>query len=50
MLINKDVILPRGTIVGIGAVVTNAFNEENTVMAGNPAKVIKKNVQWKHER
>ena len=50
VLINKGVILPKGTIVGTGAVVTKAFNEENTVLAGNPAKIIKKNVQWKHER
>lgn len=50
VLINKGVILSKGTIIGTGAVVTKTFNEESTVIAGNPAKIIKKNVQWKHER
>ena len=50
LLLMKDVILPKGTIVETRAVVTKTFNEENTVIEGNPAKIIKKNVQWKHER
>lgn len=50
MLGNKNVVLPKDTIVGTGVVVTRSFDEENIVIAGNPAKIIKENVQWKHER
>lgn len=44
--LTKNAKLPPNTIVGIGAVVTKEFNEEYTIIAGNPAKVIKKNVIW----
>lgn len=41
------VILPgvkllNGTIVGAGSVVTRGFGEENIVVAGNPAKIVKR--------
>lgn len=44
--ITKNAKLPPNTIVGIGSVVTKEFCEENTIIAGNPAKVIKRNVIW----
>jgi acetyltransferase-like isoleucine patch superfamily enzyme len=34
--------IPANTVVGAGAVLTKTFEEENTVLAGNPAKVIRK--------
>lgn len=42
----KNVKIPDGTIVGAGAVVNKSFEKENTAVAGNPAKVIKENLQW----
>ena len=36
------IVLERGTIVGAGAIVTKSFHEENIVIAGNPAKIIKR--------
>lgn len=42
----KGANLPNHTIVGANSVVVNGFNEEYTIMAGNPAKVIKKDVYW----
>ena len=50
VLVTKNVVLPKGTIVGTGAVVTRSFDEENIVIAGNPANLIKENVQGEHER
>jgi UDP-3-O-[3-hydroxymyristoyl] glucosamine N-acyltransferase len=40
-VVRPHVTLPRGTVVGAGAVVTEAPLEEFTAMAGVPAKVIK---------
>lgn len=50
VLINKGVIIPKNSVVGTGAVVTKSFDEENVVLAGVPAKIVKHNINWKHER
>ena len=44
--LTKNAKLPPNTMVGIGAVVTKEFFEENTIIAGNPAKIIKRNILW----
>ena len=44
--IQKRAIIPDNTIVGAGSIVTKKFTEENTIIAGNPAKIIKQNVIW----
>lgn len=38
--------LPNNTIVGIGSIVNKSFEEEYTILAGNPAKVIKRERKW----
>lgn len=38
--------LGNHTIVGAGAVVAKSFPDENCIVAGNPAKVIKKICQY----
>lgn len=35
------------TIVGFGSIVTRKFNVKNILIAGNPAKIIKKDVYWR---
>ena len=45
----KNVCIPDGCIVGMGSVVTKKFTEENAVIAGNPAKVVKQNIHWIRE-
>ena len=42
----KGVVIPDNSIVGISSVVIKQFNERNTIIAGNPAKVIKHNISW----
>ena len=42
----KNAKIPNNCIIGIASVVTKAFDEENCLIAGNPAKVCKKNINW----
>lgn len=46
VFIAKSVTIPSDTIVGARSVVTKRFAEQNTVIAGNPARVVKRGVQW----
>ena len=45
----KEVVLPQGTIVGFGTVVTHSIEEEQCIVAGVPAKIVKHNVLWKQK-
>jgi acetyltransferase-like isoleucine patch superfamily enzyme len=45
-LIGKNAMIPANTIVGMGSIVTKIFTKENTIIAGNPAKIIKENIDW----
>ena len=47
--LTKNAILPNNTIVGMHSVVSRKFIQENTVIAGNPAKVIKTDVSWNRQ-
>jgi acetyltransferase-like isoleucine patch superfamily enzyme len=38
------------SIVGTRSVVTKSFPQEGVVVAGNPAKIIKRDIMWKRER
>ena len=38
--------VPNGTIIATQAVVTGKFEEENSAIAGNPARVVKKGIGW----
>ena len=42
----KGSAIPSNCVVGTNSVVTKAFNEENCVIAGNPAKVVKRDINW----
>lgn len=48
--IAKNTVIPDNSIVGWCSNVTSQFSETNTIIAGNPARVVKKNVDWAHER
>jgi len=49
-IINKGSVLSDNSIVGSGAIVTKAFLESNIIVAGNPAKTIKCDINWLRER
>ena len=44
--ITKGVSIPQNCIIGIGSIVTKRFEEENSAIGGNPAKIIKRGVNW----
>lgn len=46
----KGVHIREGSVVATGACVTKAFEESNVVLAGNPAKVVKRQITWARER
>ncbi len=46
----KGVSIQNNCIVGTSAVVSSTVEEENVIIAGNPARRIKKNIDWKIER
>ncbi|GAB6012213.1 acyltransferase [Viscerimonas tarda] len=45
--IYKGAKIPNGCIVASNSVVKGPFAEENVLIAGNPAKIVKRNVSWK---
>ena len=49
-LILKGSKVNNNSIVSAGAIVTKAFEESNVILAGCPAKIIKKDVNWLSER
>ena len=42
----KNSVIANNSIVGAGSVVAKHFEQENVAIAGNPAKIIKHNVNW----
>lgn len=46
VVVLKGSIIPDGCVVASGSVVCATFEEKNTLIAGNPAKVVRKNIRW----
>ena len=44
--VHKGAIVPDGCIVGANSFVTKAFRENNVILAGTPAKVVRRNIRW----
>lgn len=38
--------IPNGTVIASNSLVNKEFDEENTIIGGIPAKVLKRNVRW----
>jgi acetyltransferase-like isoleucine patch superfamily enzyme len=45
-IILKGSVVQSNCIIGSGSVVTKAFEKSNITIAGNPARVIKENINW----
>jgi acetyltransferase-like isoleucine patch superfamily enzyme len=46
VMLGKNSVIPNNCVVGAYSVVTKAFEKENSIIAGNPAKVVKENIKW----
>lgn len=46
----KGVQIKDGSVVATGAIVTKSPEEGNVILAGNPAKVVKSNIDWQTDR
>ncbi len=44
--IHKGAIIPDGCVIGACSFVTKEFSEKNCIIAGMPAKIIKKQIRW----
>lgn len=49
-IINKGVSIASDSIVGAKAFVNSAFDEEGVVIAGMPARIVKRGVTWNRSR
>jgi acetyltransferase-like isoleucine patch superfamily enzyme len=43
----KNTVIPNGCVVAAGSLVNQKFDEPNCLIGGSPARVLRKNVQWK---
>ncbi len=48
--INKRAVIPSKCIVAACSVVTRKFEDENCVLGGHPARIVRKNVHWVRNR
>ena len=46
----KGAEINKNTIVGANTVVTKKFKESECALAGNPARVVKRNINWHYKR
>lgn len=46
----KGVEIKNDSIVATGSIVTKAVDKSNVILAGNPAKIVKENINWNIER
>jgi len=45
----KNIIIPDNCIIGAGAVVSGKFSESNCILAGNPAEIVRRGINWGRE-
>lgn len=44
--ITKGAVIPNNCIVGANSLVNKNFEEENCIIAGSPAKIVKREINW----
>lgn len=45
-IVLKGCHIASNNVIGAGSLVASSFEETNTIIAGNPAKIIKRNINW----
>lgn len=46
----KGITIESDSVIGTGSIITKSIKEKNVVIAGTPAKIVKRNVNWCAER
>ncbi|TQV77233.1 hypothetical protein FLL45_04615 [Aliikangiella marina] len=46
----KGSVIPSGSVVANSSLVNKAFDQENVILAGRPAEIVKSNIEWHRER
>lgn len=46
----KGTRIPNGCVVGAGAILNKAYEKDHAILVGVPARIVKENIEWKHER
>lgn len=49
-VILKNSTIPKNSIIAQNSVVTKQFTQENTIIGGAPAKILKENITWDRKR
>ncbi|MBQ6221565.1 MAG: acyltransferase [Solobacterium sp.] len=49
-LVLKGTVIQKNSIIGAGSICNKVYEKENCMIAGNPAKIIKENVNWSRDR
>lgn len=47
-LILKGTAIADGSIIGANTTITKKFTKKHTIIAGNPAQIVKENITWEH--
>lgn len=50
VIMTKNVGIPDGCVIETGSVVTSKINEKYVVVAGNPAKIVRRDIDWSRKR
>lgn len=50
VIMTKNAGIPDGCVIGTGSVVTSKINEKYVVVAGNPAKIVRRDIDWSRKR
>lgn len=45
-IILKGTYIATDSVIGAGSIVASSFDESNVIIAGNPARIIKKGINW----
>ena len=49
--LTKGAVIPNDSIVALGSVVSKDFSQEsNIIIAGNPARIVKHNINWNRDK
>lgn len=48
-MILKGAYISDNSVIGAKSVITNCFCDKGLIIAGSPAKIIKKNINWSHQ-